>query len=426
MYKFYALFVFLSICLSCVCAQTVLGIEANGPDSATIEAYKWRNVNVYQNVYGAAGFKVIIVTPSTKTKVDQALSTNEITHIAGCGHGSPTVYTGYGQGVIFSTSDITLLNKLAGKHIHLLSCLTAQKLGPTMMQQGAKSFAGYHPSFYFTTKSMPVFFNADAEIDRAFAKGKNAPEAYAQTIDAFNEALKIVQQSDPSAVQYMIIDRDGLRCFPAGRKVLDYEFDLKVAAQYLYAKNPETNELVNFADYNNQNLRSSLRDMNDSEVKEVVLANYERMERDFELGILSHGIFHRDQLIDEIRNETVLGKELVNAQKYFLQTLEQSRFSHTVEVTTDANGNIIQAGEADVPMTVYVKSVQAVWSEQPQSFSNVRLSMNESELFNGPVTSGQKYDRNIKVEKGKKTFKVECLNGPKNSKIKITVTFSLW
>lgn len=405
--------------------NVVMGVEANGPDSATIKAYEWRSVNVYQNIYGKAGFKVVLISQSSKSKVEAALKDNDITHITGCGHGSPTLYTGYSQGTVFTTSDATLLAKLKGTHIHLLSCLTAQKLGPAMMQYGAKSYAGYIPSFYFTWKSATEFFKADAAIDEGFAQGKTAPECYTQTIKAFNDLIEYLNKNEPSGVQHAITDRDGLSCLPKNRKVLDYVLPLEMASYTLYTKNSENGEFVNFADFQNLNLRASYRDMSREDFKAMVIAGYERLDRDFELGILGYGKLHRDQIVEEIRQDTEIGQQLVEVNRHFLQAMENCRWSKTIEAQTDGEGNISNSGTFDVPMTITIKSIKAVWSGQPSSFENVNVQMNNEVLYNGAVQNGTTYEKVLKVQKGPANCSIQAVGGPKNTTIKVTINFSL-
>lgn len=421
------LFLFiLAIGLSTIWAQkTVLGVEANGPDSATIKAYEWRKPNVYDGIYAKAGFKVVLLSQSSKSKVQDALKNNHITHITGCGHGSPTVYTGYNQGVVFSTGDTALLAQLSKIHVHLLSCLTAQQLGPAMMKQGAASYAGYHPSFYFTWKSANLFFEADAAIDKAFAGGKNAPQAYQETIKKFNEILEILNKQDPEGVKYVVIDRDGLRCMPYLRSEIEYVLPIEVATRTLFTKDNESGKFVTFADSHDLQVRNTFRDMDDAEFKNMVLAGYERLEKDFELGILSYGKLTRDQIIEEIRQDSEIGKQLVELDKYFLNTVSQSRWSQSLDVTTDANGCIEHSGEFDVPFAITTSQVKATWTGEPASFQNVNLVFNTETLFDGTIVNNNSYNIVKKVPKGHVTASVKAVGGPKNAKVKVTVYFSL-
>jgi hypothetical protein len=405
-------------------AQCVMGVESNGPDQATLKAFEWRAPEVYQKIYEAAGFKVVLVSKSNKGKVQQALDENEITHITGCGHGSPTVYTGHGNAHIFSTSDKQLLAKLKGKHIHLLSCLTAQQLGPAMMENGAKSFAGYHPSFYFTWKSAFQFFEADAALDIAFANGKSAPQAYKQTIDKFNETLDKLSKSDPSAVKYIVIDRDGLRCFPTGDRVeLTYDFPMEVADYYLYAIDPQTGKYVSYAESFNLETRSSLDSMDAEQFKALVIANYEQLDREFELGIIGEGVLNRDQLIEEIKLETELGKQLIEVDKYFTDKLEQSRLTQTIEMTTDAKGSIIATGNFEASSKLLVKEVKVTWEGEQKTLGELTINLNNNLYFSEKnIEKDKVYKKYLKVFKGTVAYAINAVGAPANTTVKVTLT----
>jgi len=407
-------------------AQCVLGVEANGPDDATKSAYTWRHDNVYP-YYAAKGFKVIEINQSSKSKAEQALANSTfITHITGCGHGSPTVYTGYGQATVFSSDDTDFLKKLAGRTVHLLSCLTAQQLGPDMITNGALGFAGYHPSFYFTWKSTARFFDADAEMDRALADGQTPAQAYQRTIDKFNAILKILETEEPSAVRYIIIDRDGLRCMPSrdGERP-ESILSLEMANHILFAQNLDTRGFISFAEYANNTRSANFSAMPAEDFKALVIAAYERCERDFEVGILNYGRIHRNQIIDEIRRNTELGQSFIALERSFLQTVSESRWSKSITVTTDANGNVEAAANFDVPMTITVKSAKATWSGEPNKFTNVNFALNTEVLFNAEVVNGSSYKVTKRVPSGTCQYALKATGGPKNTQVTVTLYFDL-
>lgn len=60
--------------------------------------------------------------------------------IIGVGHGSPSEFSGHNDGVILDTSSIP---NVRGKVIVLISCETAQQLGPALIKAGAASYIGW-------------------------------------------------------------------------------------------------------------------------------------------------------------------------------------------------------------------------------------------------------------------------------------------
>jgi len=408
-------------------AQCVVGVEANGSDQATMEAYKWREANVYP-YYASKGFKIVLISQSSAAKLEAALDANAVTHITGCGHGNSNVYTGYNQATVLISSNTALLKKLAGKQIHLLSCLTAQQLGPDMIKNGAAGYAGYYPSFYFTWKSTARFFDADAEMDRAFAEGLTPAKAYQRTIDKFNEIMKILQTEEPSAVQYIVIDRDGLRCMPQRGEVMEAEsvLPLEYSNYVLFAMNPGTRGFLSFADCKAADVRSiDFSAMTPEEFKTLVVATYERCERDFELGILSVGKLSRDQIIAEILQNTEMGKSLVELQKNFLQIVAASRWSKTITVTTDAGGNIASSGTFDVPFAITVTGVKAAWKGEPGKFTNANVVLNNETVYNNEVANGVTYKFSKQVKSGPCQYAMKAAGGPKSAEISVTLYFDL-
>lgn len=60
--------------------------------------------------------------------------------IIGVGHGSPTEFCGHNDEIIL---DITSIPNVKGKLVFLISCETAQKLGPSLIDAGAISYIGF-------------------------------------------------------------------------------------------------------------------------------------------------------------------------------------------------------------------------------------------------------------------------------------------
>lgn len=60
--------------------------------------------------------------------------------IIGVGHGSPSEFTGHNQQILM---DVTSIPNVDGKVIILISCETAQELGPALINAGALSYIGF-------------------------------------------------------------------------------------------------------------------------------------------------------------------------------------------------------------------------------------------------------------------------------------------
>jgi len=95
---------------------------------------------------------------------DNALATLDPPIFYGLAHGSPCEFNNYlmgkWSGTVYIPGEGTQtynclydrnLEKMKGRHVHLLSCLTALGLGPRLIRAGAKSFIGYSQVFILGT-----------------------------------------------------------------------------------------------------------------------------------------------------------------------------------------------------------------------------------------------------------------------------------
>ncbi len=143
--------------------------------------------------------------------------------VVGCGHGGPDTYTGQyiegsGYSVLLTTANAGLM---AGRVVYLLSCSTAQNLGPGMISQGAVAYAGYNQDFVWTVidPSSPAtdrlaapFGKAGTMFPKVLVGGKIVRDARAKAIETFNQEIARWEGStDPYArevVKWLIWDRD--------------------------------------------------------------------------------------------------------------------------------------------------------------------------------------------------------------------------
>ena len=59
----------------------------------------------------------------------------------------------------------------------------------------------------------------------------------------------------------------------------------------------------------------------DPNLKKIVLAKIDNFDDDRELSIGSYGTFGKLSLLDEVKNETVVGKKVVSIQREFMEDL---------------------------------------------------------------------------------------------------------
>lgn len=79
-----------------------------------------------------------LVGPSDRRLLFSRLTVGDV--IIGVGHGSPDVFTGHNNEIVMDTKNIP---DVEGKVVVLVSCETAQQLGPALVEAGAFSYIGF-------------------------------------------------------------------------------------------------------------------------------------------------------------------------------------------------------------------------------------------------------------------------------------------
>lgn len=59
----------------------------------------------------------------------------------------------------------------------------------------------------------------------------------------------------------------------------------------------------------------------DPNLKKIVIDSIKNYDVDSELLIGNHGVFNKEQLLNEVENETEIGKEIALSQQKFIQDL---------------------------------------------------------------------------------------------------------
>lgn len=142
--------------------------------------------------------------------------------VVGVGHGNSDTYTGQYIAGGYSVL-LTLYNAgmMAGRVVYLLSCSTAQNLGPEMISKGAVAYAGYNLDFVWTVESpwspatdrlAAPFGKASTMFPKVLVGGRIVRDAKAKAIEVFNQEIERWEGStDPYArevVKWLLWDRD--------------------------------------------------------------------------------------------------------------------------------------------------------------------------------------------------------------------------
>lgn len=180
-------------------------------DSITTSGSNFRKANVHPR-FVAKGFGTVSLTGSTNVRstFETEIKDWSVTYTSGIGHGSPSRYTGNAGSNLWQVGSYDA-SEPAGKIVHLLSCLTAQILGPDLVANGANAYFGYHPSFYINWSYPDQFWVCDSAIDYGFALGMTASEVHDLTLYVYNSMITTMTGVHAPTAAVLTGDRDGLR-----------------------------------------------------------------------------------------------------------------------------------------------------------------------------------------------------------------------
>jgi hypothetical protein len=207
-------------------------------DTITTSGSDYRKASVHPQ-FLAKGFSIVSLTGSTNVRstFEAAIKNTWVTYTSGIGHGSPTIYSGNAGSYLWQVGGYDA-SEPKGKVIHLLSCLTAQTLGPDLVTNGAKAYFGYHPSFYINWSYPDVFWACDSAIDHGFSIGMTAAEVHHLAYYVYNTMITTMTGIHSPTATTLTGDRDGLRTPVSGSSYGDqnanisaYPFITKMEAE---------------------------------------------------------------------------------------------------------------------------------------------------------------------------------------------------
>lgn len=158
-----------------------------------------------------------------KIPVWNALANEDPIFVNGFGHGSYAIYTGDTVTPIFTSTDCHILS---GRVVYLLSCYTANELGPAVIEAGGIAYGGYKIDWTwmmwefgidpYTDRLGEGFYRSSNEFPITLIHGENVAIARDKCIAEYNRWIKIweTERSDDEfaadTIKWLIWDRDGL------------------------------------------------------------------------------------------------------------------------------------------------------------------------------------------------------------------------
>jgi hypothetical protein len=120
------------------------------------------------------------------------------------------------------------VDKVAGKIIYTMACLSARKLGAQAYTRGCV-YVGYVEAFTFTTDNEQLFCQAANSGFIAYVEGETDwAKIKAVMVEAFNHAME--QTNDPWSRMWLQWDRDALRIYAPGVDVPETKCIFRKAA----------------------------------------------------------------------------------------------------------------------------------------------------------------------------------------------------
>jgi hypothetical protein len=153
----------------------------------------------------------------TRPNFAAACKRRGVVYISGVGHGSATAYTGYRFSRLWEACKYDPA-EVKGAIIHLLSCKTAQQLGPDLIKKGACAYFGYFENFTITWAHPTVFWKCDSAIDFALCRGLNAGMAARVALSVYNYWIGKMRTIHGPTATWLTWDRDALRTPLNGRQ----------------------------------------------------------------------------------------------------------------------------------------------------------------------------------------------------------------
>jgi len=161
-------------------------------------------------------------TSAVKSNIYNKIDLYKPYSIYGFGHGSPSIYTGDDERPILTTIECS---KTSGKVVYLLSCLTANFLGPAMIANGTKSYAGFNISWTWISNGSIIgdpyndkyakgFYESSNELWKALCDGYTFKQALSASVAKYNYWINYWYNSSDSnkneLIKWLAHDRDGL------------------------------------------------------------------------------------------------------------------------------------------------------------------------------------------------------------------------
>jgi len=137
----------------------------------------------------------LIGDEANKEKIKQELQRLNPIFFFGCGHGNVDVWSDECTEVFMRVGD-SEVDLMKERVVVLNSCLTAQELGPAIIDAGAETYVGSKEEFWFfvgdapgTTRSVQSPFLAEYQLEASILQGKSTGDARQDQMRKYDEEI---------------------------------------------------------------------------------------------------------------------------------------------------------------------------------------------------------------------------------------------
>ena len=234
----------------------ILEVESNY-EGVTYIGYNFRVRKYVYPYFLEKDYNVLTLfeNDATRQKFSLYCLLPDVMYISVFGHGYDDHVTGQ-HGEILWKVDSYDPREAQDKIIHLMSCLTARRLGPDLVDQGALAYFGYEEPFTFfhllgiedplDDPIADVFFQCDSQVDRLIADGLPAGRVYDATKELFREKYEDFLARDSDVAMALLHDHDCFRIYGDLEALLSAE--IPGVIQELVVNTPVSGNLSNTGD----------------------------------------------------------------------------------------------------------------------------------------------------------------------------------
>lgn len=192
-------------------------------DAATIFGYWWKDKTVTQSLVNGYETLDLKMGDAVRDVFESAIQNFNPEVFYGYGHGNAELFTGQNKDILLHACYNDHL--MSGRIVYLLSCTTGQKLGPSMVNKGARAYIGYDDYFVWADYDLPpggfyhgCFYDFSNVIIANILYGNPVSVAVERALERAYGWIDYLSslEDDPLAskiIEYLLHDRNSLVSF---------------------------------------------------------------------------------------------------------------------------------------------------------------------------------------------------------------------